>query len=240
MQRHAPGIAAALPCAIAALVYLVTWIRPETLGDTMVRDLLLLMMMEFIMMHASVMMSAIPRIAETRTGRMVAVVLLAVLYSAFGVGVPLWLGVPWFIVHFAALVGGRFWAARQLPDARQEKVQLIGWAVAILAYLLFMVCSAIPFPRFGIPDGPVDLYGSEWQNPQRVIGAGFLYWSALATALYFLHRLPAASDAPCTSLRSGAPSPSGQASGSRGRSRAEGSSASGSAAGTAAGSRPCR
>lgn len=190
MRRHTPGILAALPCALAALTFLVTWIRPQALGGRMVRDLTCLMMMEFVMMHANAMLSAMPMLAATRGGKLRIVIALAVPYSLFAVGLPLAWGAPWLVAQFVILLGGKLWAVRQLPDDEQQRTRMLTWGATILAYMLFVLLAAVfPFPRFGIeaewvrPPG-----GDRFPNPHRIVAAGFLYWSALATALYYLHR----------------------------------------------------
>jgi len=175
-------VLATLPTFAVAATFLVTWIAPDALGANMLQDLLCLMMLEFVLMHASVMLGAMPLMAKTRAGKLRIVAGLAVAYSVFGVGLPLAWDALWLAGSFGALVVGKLVAVRHIPDEGRIKVQLVTWGCTIACFILFVAGAAVfPFPRLGIDAEYVRFPGGDkLDDPHRIVGAGFLYWGATA------------------------------------------------------------
>ncbi len=196
-MRNLSAILAALPSLGVAATFLITWIRPETLGDNMLQDLLCLMLLEFIMMHATTFLSAMPLLASGHKGKIVLVVIFAVIYSLFGIVMPLSWGAPWLIVGFAMLAGQKVYAVVRDPK-EPSPAEIMSWGAGIALYILFVASAALlPFPRFGITaDSVRPPGGDKFDDPHCIIAAGMLYWLGMAATNYFVTKAQTDAAAP--------------------------------------------
>ena len=154
------------------------------------RDLLCVMILEFVLMHASAFMTAFQALGKTRAKRTAIVLGFAAFYSLFAIGMPLAWDAPWLIVGFATLVGGKVMATRNVQTEKQVVVGLMLIGVNILTYGTFILLAAFcPFPRLGITATRVRPPGGDaFHDPHTIIAAGFLYFLAHAVLLYQLRK----------------------------------------------------
>ena len=185
-----PAYYAAVPTATAALTFLITWISPGTLGPDMVRELVALMMMEFVMMHATGIMMAGQLLMETRRAKLIMTGVLTVCYAVFAIGVPLVCDAPWLIAGFAFLVAGKFALAWKMEGKDKQMVHIASWSANFFAYILFVFFAwAIPFPRLGIDVDSVRFFGGDaMEDPHEIIAAGFFYFAMLTWANVVIDR----------------------------------------------------
>ena len=187
----------ALPDAITAGVFLALWVSPFAFGAAGVRSAMLLMLVEFVLIHATAMMGAT---VEARSGRSAKIrvllgfgLLYAVFIGAFAFAFREWWPVYAFCwLLLAKLV--RLFGTADSDDARWQRHS--DWALTCMLYLGGAFATLfLPLPRLGItheiqPQLGIE-GGGEWvQNSHIVIAFGALYFSALAWARWRDFRFP--------------------------------------------------
>ena len=183
----------ALPDLAIAATALATWIRPEAVGPRTVRYFVLLMLLEFIVVHSAGFMGMVALGRETPAAKARAMLGFGVLYSLFLVGFCVPFGEWWPMAAFWGLALNRLLGGLASPalgaDARLQVQR--EWAAAVVCYLVAVFATVLlPVPRLGITPSIVagqDLPGSGlWiSQPHRVVACAALYyglmgWSKLA------------------------------------------------------------
>lgn len=187
----------ALPDAITAGVFLALWVSPFAFGAAGVRNAMLLMLVEFVLFHATAMMGAT---IEARSGRDAKIRVLlgfGLLYALF-IGAFAFAFREWWPVYafgwllLAKLV--RLFGAADSDEARWQRHS--DWALTCMLYLGGAFATLfLPLPRLGITheiQPQLGIEGSgEWvSNPHIVIAFGALYFGALAWARWRDFRFP--------------------------------------------------
>lgn len=191
-------VLSALPDAITAGFFLLLWIVPQWLGPTALRTGLLMMLVEFILMHATGILGGMALSNAGDTHRQWKPILLfSSMYLLF-IAVWAWTFRAWWpLLALAWLVAGKFALALQpLPDADKRDRIMSDWGISALAYLGGVFATLmLPVPRLGLTGDVVaaaDLPGSgEWvDKPHTVVAFGLLYFAVLATGKLRAWRLP--------------------------------------------------
>jgi hypothetical protein len=183
---------ASLPDFSMAGWFVVGWAAPEVIGPESAGLLVGVMVLEFIIIHASVMLSVGPEQLAQQVGtarwrstpRMMTAGLLA-LYSLFAAGIGAAFQSVWLFVAFWGLMANKFisgWLAPTQGSGRRRQDDLSRWGLSALLYLLLAFGSvAIPVPRLAAVSGS---HGSGlWeQEPQQALAMGALYFLLLAFA----------------------------------------------------------
>lgn len=194
MTSERAGLLSALPDFGFAGVFLITWIRPSTFGPFMVKWLLVVMLVEFIIIHSAAFMGVVGFAAGTRAVRGLRIVGLGAFYTLFA-GAMSWVFRSWFpITAFWGQTLNRLLGAMlgQGQDVGQKAVVMAGWAASTAFYLLGCFATILlPIPRLGIAPEVVAAQripgGGLWvEHPEKVIAFGVLYfgltgWSELHT-----------------------------------------------------------
>ena len=187
-------LAAAAPSAVMVVVFLIAWIDPGFFGAPYIKNLMLVMLFEFVVMHSSVMCNAIVAMTTSPLAVRLSLLLgLTAFYSCFVLAFalafhswwPLWVFGYLFVCRFMYLV---------LPGDIERK--LAGatkvWIASALAYLggAFLTLF-VPLPRLGItPDvvAAMDMSKSMsgvWvDEPWILLAFGAIYFAAQARAQY--------------------------------------------------------
>lgn len=195
MRGFLPRLFAAMPDAITAGVFLSAWIAPGVVGPERIKNLMLTMLIEFIVVHSSGFYGGIMAMRDTsRLQREFALLGLAAFYLIFVVAFSLGFGSTWPIWAFVWLLGSRFvhlWFAPASDNAATTRLMML-WAVSVAAYVLGAIATVLlPLPALGItPDviTALHLSGSgEWiERPYTVLAFGTLYFGIQAWAKYAL------------------------------------------------------
>jgi hypothetical protein len=187
------GVAAGADFAFAATLRVI-WVAPRALGEGMVRQGVLAMLLEFIVMHAGGFLGAVAMAKRMTKGQRTAALLgLPAVYSlcagAFCLAFATW----WPLLTFWVLLFPRVLDA--LPGRRsdlEKGLTLVRWGVSFLLYMGGAFATALlPVPRFGIAEeGAWGLPGSGvWiDEPHRVLAFGVLYYAGLGTAEILMAR----------------------------------------------------
>lgn len=197
-ERLVRGLSA-LPDAITAAGFLLLWCFPLAFGPDAVRNGILLALVEFVTIHASVMLGHFAFSAEpARTRKAASLAIFGGFYTLFVGGFALAFRAWWPVFGFGWLLAAKFAAVFASPadNAHRLKELRATWGVSVLIYLgAVFLTSMFPVPRLGISAavrGQLDLPGSGlWiEEPHRLIAFGVLYFGLLSWSRWRGWKLP--------------------------------------------------
>jgi hypothetical protein len=190
----------ALPDAISVGFFLAVWFAPRAMGLDTVKTGLLIMLVEFMLVHASGFLGhAVYAEGVSATKKLWTLAGFALFYGLF-IGAWALAFASWLpVVLFAWLLVGKATVALARSRPTPEHVERVrsDWALAALAYLGGGFATTIlPVPQFGITSAvraELDLPGSgHWvSHPESVIAFGALYFGFMAYAKWRDWVLPA-------------------------------------------------
>lgn len=185
----------ALPDFGFAGAFLLTWLAPRTLGDQAVTRLMLVMLLEFIIIHSSVFMGNVILSPAAKVPRSVGILVLGLFYSIFAGAFSLAFRTWWPFGTFWLQTGNRMLSVvTGQPDSNARALLKKSWVVSIMLYLGCCFVTVVPpVPALGITPAVVaslHLPGEGlWiTEPQRVIAFGFLYFALTGWSELFDHR----------------------------------------------------
>jgi hypothetical protein len=179
----------ALPDAITATAYLSAWLFPLAWSPDLVRNLMLLMLLEFIVIHSNAfLMGTLGNDSISHVRRLFTVLGIGMFYLAFVGGFALAFDAWWPVWSFLWLLIAKWIGVFLRPrHAAEELAKQAGiWLSSVVLYLLAVFATTLlPVPAFGITDevlAVLSLPGSGlWvEHPQTVVAAGLVYFSGLA------------------------------------------------------------
>lgn len=187
----------ALPDAVTALAFLALWLVPVWFGAQALRNAMLVMLVEFFLVNASIFLGGIAvDHARPRSLRLLAVMVFGALYvallSGFLYAFDAWWQLPvfgWLLLGKLALV-----FARPPGPARMHAMRS-AWVMGGMFYVGgVMLTLALPVPALGIDETvrvQVASLGGVWGNePQRLVAFGLLYFGVSAMAKWRGWQLP--------------------------------------------------
>jgi len=181
---------AGLPDAITALAFLATWIAPSSLGSTAVKTGVLVVLMEFFVIHSTgFMLATVFNVRVSSLRRTLAVLGFAAFYAAFVALISVIFEEWWPLLVLAWLVGAKvslIWFAPVERGTEQQR-QMGLLAISTAAYLFAVILTvAVPMPSLGItgagPDYGLTGGGAWIDKPYTAIAAGTIYFALLAWA----------------------------------------------------------
>jgi hypothetical protein len=181
----------ALPDAISAGFFLAVWFAPRTMGLDTVKTGLLIMLVEFVLVHASGFLGHAVYAEGVSAARKLRTLAGFALFYGLFIGAWALAFSSWLpLVLFAWLLVGKATVAlaRSRPTAEHVERVRSDWALAAMAYLGGVFATVIlPVPQFGITSAvraDLDLPGSgHWiSHPESVIAFGALYFGFMAYA----------------------------------------------------------
>ncbi len=183
--------ASALPDAVTSAFFLSVWIAPAWWGAGAIRTGMLMMLVEFILLHATAMLGSMLLQSDgdrdKRRHRLALVASLGGFYLLFIAAWSYQFRAWWPLLAFGWLLLGKAWQAFQpLPgEARRRRMQS-DWAIGAMAYLAGVFLTVfVPVPRLGMSGAIVAEAGLPggglWvSQPQTVIAFGAFYFAVLA------------------------------------------------------------
>ncbi len=188
--------AAGMNAWIAAMFF-ITWFYPNTFGTLTVHHLTFVMLMEFIVVHASGFLGAIAARDESKGSRAGIFAALGAFYTIFAAGFAAMYGGWWPLWAFWGLLLSRFpTVVLRPPGWREQRILMINWAAMVVLYLFGAVgTSALPVPSFGVTQAVIEAQHFKdkglWpEEPYRVMAFGALYFAGL-TAIAVINELVA-------------------------------------------------
>jgi hypothetical protein len=169
-----------------AAMFLITWLRPNTFGPLTVHHLTFVMLMEFIVVHASGFLGAMAARDEPRWRRAAMFAGLTAFYMIFAAGFAAMYGGWWPLWAFWGLLSSRFpTVVLRPPDLRGQAVLIVNWAAMMVLYLGGIFLTAIiSIPPLGVTAAVIEAQHFKdkglWpEEPYRVMAFGALYFSGL-------------------------------------------------------------
>ena len=204
-SRHkahpAARLLGALPDALTAGFFVVLWVAPQLLWPQALRTGLLMMLVEFILVHAAGMLGGMVLAREGQAGgRWKPILGFGAFYLLF-IGAWAWQFQAWWpLLALVWLLAGKLALVLQPVASADKRHQLASdWAIGVMAYLAGVTLTTLlPVPRLGLDraivaaaDLPGD--GGHWlTHPQSVVAFGVFYFGVLALVKALGWRLPAA------------------------------------------------
>ncbi len=186
----AMALAFALPCFGMGWRLLHVWRRPLEIEDGRWVQLGVgVMVLEFVLLHAGVLLASLAMAADGLATTILATVGLSVFYGLFAVVIAYAFKSRMLLESFLWMIGGRL-LAMLIGISTEESQLILNWSVvAMLLYVPLVIASVVvPFPRLGITAkiaGAKRLSNASgvWvDEPHRAIGAGAIYFHALGVA----------------------------------------------------------
>ena len=179
----------ALPDGITACACLIVWIAPLALGNDAVKTVLLMMLMEFILLHATGFFTRIAAsVAIPPTQRILKLLGLSAFYMLF-VGVWAFVFHAWWpVTVFLWLVVGKIAWVFTSPRGRDAEMarQTKAWVFSMLAYVGAVFAGLLlPLPRLGLDAATVaalhmPVSGAWVDRPHAAMASAVIYYSVLA------------------------------------------------------------
>ncbi|HEY9032538.1 MAG TPA: hypothetical protein VIN71_01235 [Pseudomonadales bacterium] len=172
---------------LLAAVFLLVWLKPGSLAAQDVKQLIGIMLVEFLVIHASPMLGGLLLGAGSRRDKGKAIAGLALLYGLLALGFALSLGSLWPLLVIAVMMAEKLSAlfAGQPDQTTRTEMQFF-WGMSALWYLLsVMITVFLPMPRLGITPAVIREQAfattGHWvSQPQSALAAGVLYFLLLA------------------------------------------------------------
>jgi hypothetical protein len=196
-SQRAASLLNAFPDLMMAALFFITWISPLALEERMVSYLVLVLLMEFIVIHSAGFMAMAMTSSKPALQRVGATIGLGLFYtlfvSAFAMSFDEW----WPIAAFWGLVLNRLLSVflGGTPAEEQRNAMMTTWG-RNAAFYLFAVFLGIflPLPELGITRDVQQLQafsaGGLWTDtPETAIASGFIYFTAVAVTELFRIRL---------------------------------------------------
>jgi hypothetical protein len=179
------AIVAAIPDLALAGMFLITWVSPQTLGEKPLRYLMLVMLMEFIIVHSSAFLGTVVYSDLLPGKKTLAVVGLGAFYTTFVGAFAMMFREWWPVTAFWGLILNRLANVLlgNVPEGRERDLVMASWAVSAAAYVgCTFITVFLPLPRIGLtPDvvaGQALPGEGLWiDQPHRLVAAGFLYFA---------------------------------------------------------------
>ncbi len=189
-----PGLRAgrwwgALPDAVTGAACLVVWIAPFAFGQGAVKTVVLMMLMEFLLVHGTGFFTVIAFADDMSRGKRVLAMLGLLFFYSMFIAVFAWSFKAWWPVWvFAWLVVAKgFWIFSAPRERAQEVNRQMGtWAFSVVAYLAAVFGGVLlPLPRLGLTPEVVATLGlpggGEWiERPHTAVAGMAFYFFAIA------------------------------------------------------------
>jgi hypothetical protein len=184
-------IIAALPDAVSCAMFLVCWFAPLTFGPAWVKNLMIVMLMEFLTVHSGGFIGgtlADPK--STRLRKSQVLLGLGSFYLLFAGAFSLAFEAWWPLLVFGWLLLAKLgvvWLS-PVPTTQEQARQTTFTGYAIGGYVIgVMLTSILPVPQLGIDDAvaaAAAIPGSGlWvDEPHRVVAFGAFYFALMAWA----------------------------------------------------------
>jgi len=192
MRLSMPQAFAAVPDAITSATFATAWVAPALLGAEWVRNLMLTMLIEFLVIHASGMSGGIAAADVSHPRRSAMWFLLGAVYMLFVMLFSYIFGSIWPIFAFGWLLLSRFahLLSKRVESGADARRMVTLWVESGITYIFGAILTAvIPLPEFGLtPDAVAALHlpgSGVWvEHPQSVLAFGTLYFAVQVRLKY--------------------------------------------------------
>lgn len=185
----------ALPDFGFAVVFLVTWLQPQAFGEQTVTRLMLVMLLEFIIVHSAVFMGTVIVASADKARRTLGLLGFGLFYSIFAAAFSLVFKTWWPFGAFWLQTGNRLLGVLvgQASEGQEKAFLMRGWAISVGLYVgCCFITTFLPIPALGITPAVIaalHLPGTGlWiSEPYRVLAFGALYFALTAWSELYDH-----------------------------------------------------
>lgn len=189
------GGVSAIPDFGLALLFLVTWISPYAFAERTVAKLVLVVLMEFLIIHSSGFMGYVLFGEAGKWRKAVQTIGLALFYTLFVAAFTFSFGQWWPLWAFWGMTLNRLLGILlgQAPTGQEKALVQKSWVVGALMYFFFVFFTVVvPLPTLGITPDVVARQGFTmkglWvEDPQTALALGFLYYTSVGVSEMFGH-----------------------------------------------------
>lgn len=185
------ALASALPDFATAFLFAATWFRPQWLGLHWIKDLVLVVLVEFLVVHSFGFLFVATQ--QAGWGGLLLVLGVGAIYLAFAAALAAAFKSWWPVWMLAWLVGSKLWAllAGGSEGEAQQGYAMGMWLASTLAYLIGCLATAVlPLPRLGVRrhgrEYGIDGKGLWVEQPHRVLAFGLAYFGFVGVARLLL------------------------------------------------------
>lgn len=184
------AVAFALPCLLMAQRLWRVWRDPMSIeAGAWVRIGTGIFIMEFILLHAGVLLGSLAADAGSASGKWGSMLGMTFFYGLFAAAIAFGFKSRMLFYSFLWLIGGRFLALLLGISGSATRLLMAHSVVAIMIYMAVTFLSVmLPWPRLGITTEIAartrvpDASGIWIEEPHRAIGAATVYFVLLAIA----------------------------------------------------------
>jgi len=184
----------ALPDLVTGIVCLVVWMAPFAFGEGAVRTVVLMMLMEFLLVHGAGFFTAIAFMDDVSRGKRMLGMLGLLLFYALFVAVFAWSFRAWWPVgvFLWLVVGKAAWIFASPRDrAAEMDRQMKAWAFSVVVYLVAVFGGVmLSLPRLGITEALLPRLGlpgsGEWIERPHVAVAGMAFYFLACAAFKWM------------------------------------------------------
>ena len=184
----ARGWLSALPDFALGATFLIAWVAPLTLPAGTIPHLLLVILMEFIIIHSSVFLGNVVISPLPRKAKLIGMLAIGSFYTIFAGAFSLGFHSSWPLLSFWALMLNRMLGVLigQAPSGQEKLLVQRTWAATAVFYLLFCALTIVlPIPHLGLTrEAILSLHlpgrGAWITDTQRAMACGFFYFTAVA------------------------------------------------------------
>jgi len=177
-------VAAGLPEFALGAAFAVTWRDPSTLGVEWVGYAMMLVILEFILIHANAFLGWRAMLAPTPRDRLRAIAGFGGIYLLFGIGISLAFHSWGPVLAVVTLTATRLWSALRDPPPTELARAWFGGQVGLNAvlYLLLAACTVfLPIPELGVKSWMYESSSSDpglWEvHPQLPVFMACVFYS---------------------------------------------------------------
>jgi hypothetical protein len=186
----------ALPSFFLSGMFLITWIAPDAFGERIISYLMLVMLLEFINVHAAGFMGKTIISDSSRGKKATTIVGLGLFYTLFVGGFALAFKELWPLWAFWGLVLNRLLGVLlgKAPDGQEKSMLQTSWAIGVFAYVMLVFATVIlPVPAFGVTSEVIAKQGFTMRGlwidePYRMMAFGFLYFAVIGLSELFSYK----------------------------------------------------
>ena len=186
----------ALPSFFLGGMFLITWIAPDAFGEKTISYLMLVMLLEFINVHAAGFMGTTIISDSGRWIKTITIIGLGVFYTLFVGAFALAFDQWWPMWAFWGLVLNRLLGVllgKALTGQERRMIET-SWAIGVFCYVMLVFATIIlPVPAFGVSSEVIARQGFTasglWiDEPYRMMAFGFLYFTVIALTELFSYK----------------------------------------------------
>lgn len=178
----------AAPDVMMGLAFLATWIVPDALGGNMHEYFITIMLLEFITIHSAGFMAWAIIDGTSKMIKILRVIGLGIFYSLFITAFTVSNGEWWPLWTFWLLIVNRIMTVlfSDESDGPRQVVLMTSWGWGVFCFVAaIMITVLLPVPAFGWTGEALKHLkfsgkGLWFDNPQSLMAAGFLYYTAVA------------------------------------------------------------